>query len=308
MTHRDLSQQFPPPDWQSCANDGTPQAPLELYHCPDSVGSQQIRLALAEKGVEWTGHIVNPLLLGELQPKYLQLNPRGRLPTLVDGGCVVYDTNTLLDYLDSHYKEPVMTPDREVDQGEMRRWLEVAARFPLRELSTALQTGWRGRLARRFLSRRLSAIAQMATRHPEYQGIYEAQLGDTRHWLTTVRSAGEIRRCVQLGETILQRMNQILGRHTYLAGDQPSWADTVWVPILHRMQQIGMQRIWENGRLPKVAAYLERMRERPAFDAAICKFERPAQQAKMWLPFFLPRIGLAIFFVSALLLSLLMLF
>ena len=58
---------------------------LELYHNGMSTCSQKVRLCLAEKGLDWTGHAMDLRAGDQHRPDYLSLNPNGVVPTLVDG-------------------------------------------------------------------------------------------------------------------------------------------------------------------------------------------------------------------------------
>ena len=55
-----------------------------------SVCAAKVRFAMAEKGLEYTSHMVNLLAREHKTPEYLALNPNGVVPTLVDDGHVVY--------------------------------------------------------------------------------------------------------------------------------------------------------------------------------------------------------------------------
>ena len=54
---------------------------IELYHNDMSVCAQKVRLVLAEKKLEWTGHHLNLRAGDQHRPDYLKLNPKGVVPT-----------------------------------------------------------------------------------------------------------------------------------------------------------------------------------------------------------------------------------
>ena len=58
---------------------------ITLYHLWDSFCSFKVRLALAEKGLEWTGEHVDLMRFENFRPEYLAVNPNALIPTLVDG-------------------------------------------------------------------------------------------------------------------------------------------------------------------------------------------------------------------------------
>ncbi len=61
---------------------------LELYHTRDAVCPMKVRIALAEKGVEWESRL-NPDMRS---PEYLALNPGGYVPTLIHEGNVLTES------------------------------------------------------------------------------------------------------------------------------------------------------------------------------------------------------------------------
>jgi ganglioside-induced differentiation-associated protein 1 len=62
---------------------------IELYHHGSSVCAAKVRLVLAEKGIDWTGHYVDILKGEQFDPAYLKLNPKAVVPTLVHDGFVL---------------------------------------------------------------------------------------------------------------------------------------------------------------------------------------------------------------------------
>ena len=78
---------------------------LELYHAPQSTCSQKVRIALAEKNLDWTERRVNLPKNEQLRPEYLKLNPNGVVPTLVHDGKVIIDSSVILEYLDEVFPQ-----------------------------------------------------------------------------------------------------------------------------------------------------------------------------------------------------------
>ena len=70
---------------------------LELYHAHHSTCSQKVRLCLAEKGLEFESQLINLATKEQLAPEYLEINPNGVVPTLVDDGRVVIDSSVICE-------------------------------------------------------------------------------------------------------------------------------------------------------------------------------------------------------------------
>jgi glutathione S-transferase len=79
---------------------------IRLYTVSGSPYGWRVQLALAYKQI---AHDVRWLSIAkdELKdPAYLALNPRGRVPTLVDGDVVVYESLAILAYIEAAHPEP----------------------------------------------------------------------------------------------------------------------------------------------------------------------------------------------------------
>ena len=69
---------------------------MELYHNNMSVCAQKVRVVLAEKGLKPIEHHLN-LRAGEHTHEYLQLNPKGVVPTLIDKGEPIIESTIISD-------------------------------------------------------------------------------------------------------------------------------------------------------------------------------------------------------------------
>ena len=57
-------------------------------------------------------------------PEYLALNPHGIVPTLVDDGRPIIQSNVIVEYLDDKYPEPVrLKPDDPLLAAKIRKWM-----------------------------------------------------------------------------------------------------------------------------------------------------------------------------------------
>lgn len=92
---------------------------LELYHHPLSTFSRRVRMALIEKGLDCEERIVD-IARGENRgEEYLALNPYGRVPTVVDGDFVLYESTAILAYLEGRNPRPPLAPPGLRDRARM---------------------------------------------------------------------------------------------------------------------------------------------------------------------------------------------
>jgi glutathione S-transferase len=85
---------------------------IKLYSIALSPWARKARIALYEKGLPFTkidiphdaaGNLIKPA-------EFLAANPRGRVPTLIDGNVTVYESTVVLEYLEDAYPKPPLYP------------------------------------------------------------------------------------------------------------------------------------------------------------------------------------------------------
>ena len=96
-----------------------------LYHLPLSPYARKVRLVLAEKKLAFEVRVEKPW---ERRPEYLELNPSGTVPTLVEeNGLAVPDSSVICEYLDEAYPDTPMLGHTLAERVEVRRlvsWLD----------------------------------------------------------------------------------------------------------------------------------------------------------------------------------------
>ena len=98
---------------------------IKLYGAPLSGNAYKVRLLLSLLGLEFAETDVN-LQTGENRTEsFLTLNPRGQIPTLVDGDVTVWDSQAILVYLARRYGEAWL-PVEPAAMAEVMQWLAVA--------------------------------------------------------------------------------------------------------------------------------------------------------------------------------------
>ena len=79
---------------------------IELYWGSGSPFAWRVMLTLEVKGLAYESKLLEFSKGEHKTPAYLQLNPRGKVPTLKDGDFVVYESLAMMAYLDRKYPEP----------------------------------------------------------------------------------------------------------------------------------------------------------------------------------------------------------
>ena len=89
--------------------------------------SIRARWTLQELGVEFESIPIN-LLAGEhLQPKFLKINPAGKIPVLVDEDLVLTESVAIVLYLADKYSNKGLVPTELKERAQVNRWLLFAA-------------------------------------------------------------------------------------------------------------------------------------------------------------------------------------
>lgn len=81
---------------------------MQLYSTANSTFCRRVRVALHEKGL--AAEEIETPPPARREPGYRALNPYGRIPTLVDGELVLYESAAILQYLEDRHPEPALVP------------------------------------------------------------------------------------------------------------------------------------------------------------------------------------------------------
>ena len=93
---------------------------MSLYSKEDDIYSHQVRIVLAEKGVNVE---ILPVKEGEVSAELDQINPYGSVPTLIDRELVLYEAKIIMEYLDERFPHPPLLPVYPVARAEARKML-----------------------------------------------------------------------------------------------------------------------------------------------------------------------------------------
>lgn len=92
---------------------------LFLYAHPDAHHSHRVRLALAEKEIDYTLILVDP----DDRPEDLAaLNPYNTLPTLVERDLRLFESRIILEYLDDRYRQNRLHPDAPAARAMVKQY------------------------------------------------------------------------------------------------------------------------------------------------------------------------------------------
>ncbi len=232
---------------------------LYLYHGTTSVCAVKVRLTLAEKELKWQGEVLDLQRGDQLKPEYLKLNPNGVVPTLVHDGRVVIESTLIMEYLDEAFPDPPLMQHAPYERAKARLWMKKIDDYLHPACSTVtFAIAFRPSILRKSkeeIEAKLAAMPDAAYR--ERQRLSIAPGLDAPHVATAVKGHDQY-----IGE-----MEAQLAQTPYLAGERYSLADIAATPYITRADMLGMAGLW--AKRPHVAAWYDRMRARPSYEAAI---------------------------------------
>ena len=100
---------------------------IKLFNLELSGNCYKVRLLLALLGLEYELVPVD-LMAGEHKsPEFLQLNPLGQIPVLIDGDEIIADAQAILVYLARQYGDRTWLPTEAESLSRIVRWLSTSA-------------------------------------------------------------------------------------------------------------------------------------------------------------------------------------
>jgi glutathione S-transferase len=97
---------------------------LRLLGRNTSGNVQKVIFLLEELGTPYTREDYGRQFNNTQDAAYLKLNPNGKVPTLVDGDTVIWESNTILRYLAAKHKKDTLYPTDPAARTEVERWMD----------------------------------------------------------------------------------------------------------------------------------------------------------------------------------------
>lgn len=228
---------------------------LELLNVPISTCSQKVRLALAEKSLDWVERRIDFSKQEHLSDWYLKLNPNGVVPTLLHDGTPVINSSVINEYLEDVFPDISLRPTDLKRRAHMRAWRQYfdevmtpAIRVP--SFNTFFVRVWSKLDDDQF--------SRYASRLPLRKQFY-LRMGQKGF------SKEDVNDALEKIEQTLNRMEGALAEGgPWLLNEQFTLADISVTPSIVRLEDLSLTRLWDDK--PHVAAWYARVRTRSSFD------------------------------------------
>ncbi len=100
---------------------------IVLHGFPMSPNTRRALLALEETGSDYRLEPVDLMSGQQKSDAYRKLNPTARVPTLVDGDVVLWESNAILVYLAEKHPDRLFAGKLPAERGDVARWMFMNA-------------------------------------------------------------------------------------------------------------------------------------------------------------------------------------
>jgi glutathione S-transferase len=93
---------------------------IKLYDFQSSPNCQRVKVVLVEKKLPYEIVPVDLRKKEQKKPDFLKLNPYGKVPVMIDGTTVLYESCIINEYLEDKYPEPPLMPKDPAKKAKIR--------------------------------------------------------------------------------------------------------------------------------------------------------------------------------------------
>ena len=97
---------------------------LRIWGRSNSINVQKVLWCCEELDVPYNRVDVGGPFGGNREPEYLRLNPNGLVPTISDGGFVLWESNAIVRYLSARHGMGTLCPEDLAERADADRWMD----------------------------------------------------------------------------------------------------------------------------------------------------------------------------------------
>ena len=172
---------------------------MKLYDRHTSPNCQRTRVVLYEKNLSYETIPVDLVKKEQKRPEFLKMNPYGKVPVLVDGNTILYESCIINEYLEEKYPAPPLLPKDPTLRAKVRILIDYGVNRT----------------------------------YPSYEKLRNEMLKPEEE-----RNSGVISQSSQELKGLLQRLEDEIGNQPYLAGEF-SLLDAAVIPRFLRIEAWG---------------------------------------------------------------------
>ena len=194
---------------------------IHLYHGAISNCSMRVRMALVEKGLQWTSHHIDLKKKENITDEYFGINPNGLVPTLVDNGVVHIESNDIIDYIDQEYPKPSLRETK--SESEMLDWLKLAASLHVPAVKPYVYAT--------MIQKKVKKTAEEEKKYGELQKNKELKEFHSKHSGNKTFGSSDVEKSFKLLEEAFGKLEQTLEGKDWIMGYNFTLADISWIPL-----------------------------------------------------------------------------
>jgi glutathione S-transferase len=236
---------------------------LILYDFGNSVCCQKVRITLRAKGLEWEAVRIDLFKAEQYDPKYLQLNPKGVVPTLVHDGKPVIESTLICEYIDQSFPQlPKLIPADPWLQSKMRLWskfVDEGLFDGVTELSFSAMFRERMRSMPEEIRQKRFRNVGDPRRTDRFKSTYEHGV-----------DSPFVVHAIAAYERAFGHLEHALAEHgeSWIIGPDPTLADINMMPFAARLDYLGLLDLWTENR-PRVQEWWARASAWPSFRSGL---------------------------------------
>ena len=97
---------------------------IKIWGRTDSSNVQKVLWCCAELGLEFERQDWGGKFGGNKNRDYLAMNPNGLVPTIKDGDFILWESNSIMRYLNAKYGQGKLLPSTPEDMANANRWMD----------------------------------------------------------------------------------------------------------------------------------------------------------------------------------------
>ena len=247
-----------------------------LYGYGESVASNVVRLALAEKNVSYDYKLLYLESRGDhLKDDYKKLNPKTLLPTLTVNEKPISESIDIMRFIDNEHTDQGSTLFPKIQDEEFDNLLDYLFLDDTKELGETFGTTGGGisvpvlgkllckrsffsvlwdYLKNHGVSKRKPIFVMVRLFGGPPPGLYEKMMSF-------------------LAKHLVYTENYLNHGKTFIYGDDYTAADCLLTPLLHRVNEMRFQGVFDGTKFPNLSKYWDTISKRPSYKEAIINYE-----------------------------------
>ena len=243
---------------------------IHLYHFWSSTCSRKVRICLAEKGIEWSSHHVDIVEKREnTEEWYVDINPKGVVPTLVYNDQIIIESNIIIEFLNELVNEPELMPKDPYGRAQVRLWLDRSENTVHKNINIL---SWNRRHMKR--------MAHFS--HQEHLGILENFPAPDKRFAMVKRLKNGVteedeKNAITILTSFMDELDKALSKNVWVVGDNFTLADIAIAPFIERFEANKLNMLIDFQKWENIGRWWLELQSRSSYKIAY-SFEKPASQ------------------------------